>query len=105
MPGREAEVDSGNRANIAPASLEIDRDVSRLDENRLELRRESCDLSEVARDVVEQRELSRMAAARTGIVHESPQAIRLVRGRPLWNASHGAITYASLTEACSAPTP
>jgi bacillithiol system protein YtxJ len=54
-------------------------------------------------DVIQERDLARTVAQRTGIAHESPQAIRLAAGRPCWNASHGEITVASLTAACVAP--
>lgn len=50
-------------------------------------------------DVIAGRALSQTAAARTGVRHESPQAILIVGGRAVWNASHGAITRASLSEA------
>ena len=53
-------------------------------------------------DVVGERALSLAAASRTGIGHESPQAILLRDGRPVWNASHGAITRASLADALRA---
>lgn len=44
------------------------------------------------------RSISNEVAARLEVRHESPQAI-LVRDRqPAWNASHGAITEASLEE-------
>ena len=49
--------------------------------------------SPVALVVVQRaRELSREIAARTGIRHESPQAIIFRHGRAVWNASHYAIT-------------
>lgn len=50
-------------------------------------------------DVIAGRALSQTVAARTGVRHESPQAILLEGGRATWNASHGAITRASLGEA------
>ena len=37
-------------------------------------------------------QLSRAVEARTGVRHESPQVIVLQRGRPVWSASHFAIT-------------
>lgn len=49
--------------------------------------------------VVEERPLARAVAERTGVRHESPQALLLVDGRCVWNASHGAITPASLAAA------
>lgn len=49
--------------------------------------------------VIRERELSRTIAARTGIRHESPQAILFVERRPVWSASHMAISFAALGEA------
>lgn len=51
-------------------------------------------------EVVAERPLARAAAERSGIRHESPQAILLEAGAPCWNASHSAITAASLEAAC-----
>ncbi|MEM7480940.1 MAG: bacillithiol system redox-active protein YtxJ [Acidobacteriota bacterium] len=45
------------------------------------------------------RPLSNDIAERTGVRHESPQAILLRDGRAVWNASHGAITEGSLAGA------
>lgn len=39
-------------------------------------------------DVIVQRALSREVADRTGVVHESPQAILLVDGEVVYDASH-----------------
>jgi len=50
-------------------------------------------------DVVNRRELSQIAAQITGVVHKSPQAIWIVDGVAVWNASHFDITRASLAEA------
>jgi bacillithiol system protein YtxJ len=50
-------------------------------------------------DVASQSALGRMVQARTGIRHESPQAIVLRDGQPTWHASHGRIRLASLQEA------
>jgi monothiol bacilliredoxin len=47
------------------------------------------------------RGLSESAAKRLGIRHETPQAILLKDGRPVWNASHFRITAAALTRAVS----
>ena len=49
--------------------------------------------------VVEERPLARTLTERTGVPHESPQALLLVGGRCVWNASHGAITVNSLRAA------
>src|SRR5688572_19331145 len=45
------------------------------------------------------RRLSDNAAARFGIRHETPQAILLRDGRPVWNASHFRITADALARA------
>ena len=54
-------------------------------------------------DVIQDRALASAVVERTGIRHESPQAILLARGKPRWNASHGAITEASLSGADAQP--
>lgn len=38
---------------------------------------------------------------RTGIRHESPQAIVFRKGHPVWHGSHGAVTDQALTRAVS----
>ncbi len=50
-------------------------------------------------DVIGQRDLSRTIEERTGVHHESPQALVLVRGEVRWDASHGSITSAALADA------
>ena len=50
-------------------------------------------------DVVEDRELSLETARRTGVPHESPQAILLRDGEVVWHASHFEITRAALRAA------
>jgi bacillithiol system protein YtxJ len=52
-------------------------------------------------DVVNRRELSQTAAQRTGVEHKSPQAIWIVNGTAVWNASHFDITKDSLAEAAA----
>lgn len=47
------------------------------------------------------RGLSDRAAARLGVRHETPQAILLRGGKPVWNASHFRITAAALSRALS----
>ena len=47
------------------------------------------------------RRLSDSAAERFGIRHETPQAILLKDGRPVWNASHFRITADALARAIS----
>jgi bacillithiol system protein YtxJ len=43
-------------------------------------------------DVIGQRPLSREIAGRLSIAHESPQAILLRSGTPVWHASHFGVT-------------
>ena len=52
-------------------------------------------------DLLQYREVSNAIAEKTGIQHKSPQAILLVNGAPVWNASHFDITLASLKSAVS----
>jgi bacillithiol system protein YtxJ len=49
-------------------------------------------------DVVSDRSLARSVAERLEIRHESPQAILLVGGQPVWHASHGGVRSAALAE-------
>ena len=50
-------------------------------------------------DVRGQRPLSQLVESRTGVRHESPQALLLRGGEVVWHASHGAITRDSLAAA------
>lgn len=52
--------------------------------------------------VVEQRALSNALAARTGVRHESPQAIVLAGGVVLWADSHEGVTAEALEERLTA---
>ena len=45
------------------------------------------------------RDVSKRIAELTGVKHESPQAILVRKGQPVWDASHWAITEDSLAEA------
>jgi bacillithiol system protein YtxJ len=55
---------------------------------------------EVALIVVQRvRELSHEVETRTGIRHESPQAIILRNGKAVWNASHWRITFDAVERA------
>ncbi len=49
-------------------------------------------------DVIAERTLARSIADRLGVRHRSPQVILLESGRPIWHASHGAVTAEILTE-------
>ena len=48
------------------------------------------------------RDVSREVESLTGIRHESPQAILLRNGRPVWNASHWRITRSAVEDAVRA---
>lgn len=50
-------------------------------------------------DVIADRATARGIADRTGVRHESPQAILFENGRAVWHASHHAITTATLQAA------
>ena len=50
-------------------------------------------------DVVVNRDISSTVARRFGIRHESPQAILLRRGEPIWRASHGGVRAAAIAAA------
>ena len=49
--------------------------------------------------VIEDRSVSSYVAERSGVGHQSPQAILFYRGEPVWNASHWSITEQDMAEA------
>jgi bacillithiol system protein YtxJ len=49
--------------------------------------------------VIQDRPVARQIAQETGVRHESPQAILLYRGKPVWDASHYSITIEGLAAA------
>ncbi len=53
--------------------------------------------------VVEQRDLSRSIAERTGVRHESPQAIVLAGGAVVWTDSHEGVTSDALVAVLPVP--
>ncbi len=53
-------------------------------------------------DVRRAHDVSHAVEERTGVRHESPQAIVLCRGRVLWSASHHAITTQAVADALHA---
>lgn len=61
----------------------------------------SPDVTTLFVDVIDDRAVARGIADRCGVRHESPQAILFEAGRPVWHASHGAITRAALEAAWS----
>jgi len=50
-------------------------------------------------DVIADRPVARELAEISGVPHASPQAILFAKGRPVWDASHGAITAEALSAA------
>lgn len=50
-------------------------------------------------DVRGQRDWSRWVAERSGVVHQSPQALLIRDGKVIWNASHDAIRREALHDA------
>ena len=52
-------------------------------------------------DVIRERRLAREVERRLGIRHESPQAIVLKEGAPVWDASHRGVTADALRSAVS----
>ena len=52
--------------------------------------------------VIEDRPLSDSIEERFGILHETPQAIVLSRGIPVWHAHHSRVTAEALQDAISA---
>ena len=53
-------------------------------------------------DVIRERALAREVERRLGIRHESPQAIVLRKGAPVWDASHRGVTAEALRSATAA---
>ncbi|PQP80430.1 bacillithiol system redox-active protein YtxJ [Paenibacillus sp. PCH8] len=51
--------------------------------------------------VVEDRTVSNEAAEQLGVKHESPQAILIKKGIPVWHTSHSDITTTTLTNVLS----
>jgi len=49
-------------------------------------------------DVVRHRSLSNEAAVRLGVQHQSPQAILIEEGTPVWHVAHSSITATTLEE-------
>ena len=70
-----------------------------LDELRTHVERANPGVSYKVITVQSHRRVSDEAATRFGIRHETPQAILLRDGRPVWNASHFRITASHLDTA------
>lgn len=62
-------------------------------------RRHNPDVPTLFVDVIADRPVARGLAELCGVRHESPQAILFQQGKPVWNASHDAITRGSLEAA------
>lgn len=56
-------------------------------------------------DVAAARQLSRLVEERTGVKHESPQALVLRDGRATWSASHCGVTAEAVTRALGVTPP
>jgi len=69
-----------------------------LDELRSHIDRHAGPVAYKMITVQTHRPLSDAAASRLGIRHETPQAILLKDGKPVWSASHFRITAAQLDE-------
>jgi bacillithiol system protein YtxJ len=63
-----------------------------LDELQAHVARKATGASYKVITVQSHRQISDEAAARLGVRHETPQAILLRDGRPIWRASHFSIT-------------
>ena len=70
-----------------------------LDELRVHLDQAAAPASYKMITVQSHRHISDEAATRLGVRHETPQAIVLRDGKPVWKASHFRITADALTEA------
>lgn len=72
-----------------------------LDELQTHLARHSSEAAYKMITVQSHRQISDEAAAVLGVRHETPQAILLRDGRPVWKASHFRITADQLDQALS----
>ena len=72
--------------------------ISRAARNEFERFAEKCDetVELYMVDVISGRDISNKITEKTGIKHESPQAILLQNGMVAWHASHMMITYEAL---------
>jgi bacillithiol system protein YtxJ len=55
-------------------------------------------------DVIRHRDVSDRAAEQLEVTHQSPQAVLIRSGKPVWTASHSRISQAALTEAVRSTT-
>jgi bacillithiol system protein YtxJ len=63
---------------------------------------ENTDVAVYRIDVIANRGVSNAVAERLGIPHQSPQAILLRRGEPVWHASHGSVRARTIARALEA---
>lgn len=62
----------------------------------------AADFSAYAVDVIGSRPVSRAIADKTGVVHQSPQALLFKDGRPIWHESHGELHQEIFAQALAA---
>jgi bacillithiol system protein YtxJ len=60
---------------------------------------ETSDFSAYTIDVIKCRPLSRSIAEKTGVIHQSPQALLFSAGECVWHNSHGALTASAFKTA------
>jgi bacillithiol system protein YtxJ len=80
---------------ICPVSTRAAREIERFE-------REHPEVPVYRVDVVGDRAVSQAIAARLGVRHESPQAILLREGTPVWHESHGGVTATAVAGAAAA---
>ncbi len=79
---------------ICPVSSTADREFEDF------VARADADAAEFHRIVIQDaRPVSNAVAERTGVRHESPQALLFVDGKVVWHTSHGSITRSALGDA------
>lgn len=79
---------------ICPVSTRAAREIERFE-------REHPEVPVYRVDVVGDRAVSQAIAARLGVRHESPQAILLRQGAPIWHDSHGGVTAVAVAVAAA----
>ena len=79
---------------ICPVSTRAAREIERFE-------REHPEVPVYRVDVVGDRPVSQALAVRLGIRHQSPQAILVREGGPVWHDSHGGVTAAAVAAAAA----
>ncbi|MCE5252448.1 bacillithiol system redox-active protein YtxJ [bacterium] len=79
--------------------------ISRAARHEFERFAQTCDIKAdlYMVDVISSRDISNKIAEKTGIKHESPQAILLKNGAAAWHASHMMITHETLEKITENP--